>query len=149
MDGRPPSIDASPLAAAAVLRVLHGAFRQQPGQYALALPDYPRAFPRLRIFADNRDALEKDIKAAVALGTLESIRDNPTPWSVVSQIEPLIATVDAINEALAQGKREHALLSIDAKIAEVSRRSTRPMPTPHCATAPCSSCRSSRPSLPG
>jgi hypothetical protein len=63
--------------------------------------------------------LEKDIKAAVALGTLESIRDNPAPWGVVSQIEPLIATVDAINEALAQGKREHALLSIDAKIAEV------------------------------
>jgi hypothetical protein len=40
---------------------------------------------------------------------------------VVSQIEPLIATVDAINEALAQGKREHALLSIDAKIAEVEQ----------------------------
>lgn len=49
---------ASPLAAAAVLRVLHGAFRQQPGQYALALPDYPRVLPRLRIFAEARDALD-------------------------------------------------------------------------------------------
>lgn len=54
---------ASPLAAAAVLRVLHGAFRQQPGQYALALPDYPRAFPRLRIFAEARDALDALVAA--------------------------------------------------------------------------------------
>lgn len=53
----------SPLAAAAVLRVLHGAFRQQPGQYALALPDYPRAFPRLRIFTESRDALDSLVTA--------------------------------------------------------------------------------------
>lgn len=61
---------ASPLAAAAVLRVLHGAFRQQPGQYALALPDYPRAFPRLRIFADNRDALDWLVAATTDHATL-------------------------------------------------------------------------------
>lgn len=54
---------AAPLAAAAVLRVLHGAFRQQSGQYALALPDYPRAFPRLRIFAESRDALDALVSA--------------------------------------------------------------------------------------
>ena len=87
--------------------------------YKTQRPTWQRLLDALERYADNRDALEKDIKAAVALGTLESIRDNPTPWGVVSQIEPLIATVDAINEALAQGKREHALLSIDAKIAEV------------------------------
>jgi hypothetical protein len=89
--------------------------------YKTQRPTWQRLLDALERYADNRDALEKDIKAAVALGTLESIRDNPTPWSVVSQIEPLIATVDAINEALAQGKREHALLSIDAKIAEVEQ----------------------------
>jgi len=87
--------------------------------YKTQRPTWQRLLDALERYVDNRDALEKDIKAAVALGTLESIRDNPTPWGVVSQIEPLIATVDAINEALAQGKREHALLSIDAKIAEV------------------------------
>jgi len=89
--------------------------------YKTQRPTWQRLLDALERYADNRDALEKDIKAAVALGTLESIRDNPTPWGVVSQIEPLIATVDAINEALAQGKREHALLSIDAKIAEVEQ----------------------------
>ena len=89
--------------------------------YKTQRPTWQRLLDALERYADNRDALERDIKAAVALGTLESIRDNPTPWSVVSQIEPLIATVDAINEALAQGKREHALLSIDAKIAEVEQ----------------------------
>lgn len=61
---------ASPLAAAAVLRVLHGAFRQQPGQYALALPDYPRAFPRLRIFAESRDALDTLVGSTEAHPTL-------------------------------------------------------------------------------
>ena len=87
--------------------------------YKTQRPTWRRLLDALERYADNRDALEKDIKAAVALGTLESIRDNPTPWGVVSQIEPLIATVDTLNEALAQGEREHALLSIDAKIAEV------------------------------
>ena len=87
--------------------------------YKTQRPTWQRLLDALERYVDNRDALEKDIKAAVALGTLESIRDNPTPWGVVSQIEPLIATVDTLNEALAQAKREHALLSIDAKIAEV------------------------------
>ena len=85
--------------------------------YKTQRPTWQRLLDALERYADNRDALEKDIKAAVALGTLESIRDNPTPWGLVSQIEPLIATVDTLNEALAQGEREHALLSIDAKIA--------------------------------
>ncbi|MDK2126594.1 type I-F CRISPR-associated endoribonuclease Cas6/Csy4 [Parachitinimonas caeni] len=47
-----------PLAAAAVLRALHGAFRNAPGRYALALPCYPRsAFRLLRIFGGNGDDL--------------------------------------------------------------------------------------------
>lgn len=88
--------------------------------YKTQRPTWQRLLDALERYADNRDTLDKDLQAAVALGTLESIRDNPTPWGVVSQIEPLIATVDTLNEASwAQGKREHALLSIDAKIAEV------------------------------
>ncbi len=75
----------------------------------------------LERFEPNREVLDKDVKAAVALSNLEGIRDNPNPWSTVSQIEPFITTVDTVNEALAQRKREHALLSIDAKIAEVDK----------------------------
>ena len=53
----------SPVAAAIVLRVLHGVFRHQPGQYALALPDFPRTFPRMRVFAQSRDELDRLVAA--------------------------------------------------------------------------------------
>lgn len=48
----------SPITAALALRVLHGVFGLYPGLYALALPDYPRSFPRLRVFATSREALD-------------------------------------------------------------------------------------------
>lgn len=54
---------ASPLAAALVLRALHGVFRHSPGRYALALPDYPRGFTRLRVFAETRDDLDRLVTA--------------------------------------------------------------------------------------
>lgn len=73
---------ASPLAAAAVLRVLHGAFRQQPGQYALALPDYPRAFPRLRIFAESREALDSLVARTEAHPTLTAHAGYSYPHTV-------------------------------------------------------------------
>jgi len=38
----------------------------------------------------------------------------------VKRIEPLVATVQAVNDQLAQDKREKALLSIDAKIHEAT-----------------------------
>ncbi|CAI09087.1 BREX system P-loop protein BrxC [Aromatoleum aromaticum] len=89
--------------------------------YKTQRPTWQRLLDALERYADNHDALDKNIHAAAALGTLESLRDNSAPWGMVSQIEPLIATVDAINEELAQGRREHALLSVDAKIAEVEQ----------------------------
>lgn len=49
----------SPITAALALKVLHGVFGLYPGQYALALPDYPRSFPRLRVFAASREALDQ------------------------------------------------------------------------------------------
>lgn len=87
--------------------------------YKTQRSSWQRMLEALERYADNRDALDKNVQAAAALGTLESIRDSPAPWGMISQIEPLIASLDAINEELAQGKREYALLSIDAKIAEV------------------------------
>lgn len=73
-------------------------------------------------FADNRDALIKDAKAAAALADLESIRDNSAPYGQISRIEPLIASVETVNLQIAQDKRERALLSIDHKIAEVQKK---------------------------
>lgn len=53
----------SPIVAALALKVLHGVFGLHPGQYALALPDYPRSFPRLRVFAQSREALDRLVGA--------------------------------------------------------------------------------------
>ena len=76
----------------------------------------------LRAFADNREVLNKQPQAAAALAELTEIRDNPKPYGQVNRIEPLLATVTAANEQLAQEKREKALLSLDSKIAEVQAR---------------------------
>lgn len=56
----------SPITAALALKVLHGVFGLYPGQYALALPDYPRSFPRLRVFAASREALDRLVTATEA-----------------------------------------------------------------------------------
>lgn len=53
----------SPITAAQALKALHGVFGLYQGQYALALPDYPRSFPRLRVFAASREALDRLVTA--------------------------------------------------------------------------------------
>lgn len=84
----------------------------------------------LRAFADNREALNKAPQAAAALAELSQIRDNPKPYAQINRIEPLLATVTAANEQLAQEKRERALLSLDEKIAEVQSKLAATAATP-------------------
>ncbi len=69
-------------------------------------------------------------QAAAALIDLAQIRDNPKPYGQVNRIEPLLASVTAINEQLAQEKRERALLSLDAKLAEVQAKLETAAATP-------------------
>ncbi len=76
----------------------------------------------LQAVSDNKEALKKVPQAATALSDLMQIRDNPKPYSQVNRIDPLLATVMAVNEQLAQDKREKSLLSLDEKIAEVQKR---------------------------
>lgn len=50
----------TPVLAGAALKVLHRAFREEPGHYALALPGHARQpFAVLRVFAEGRDQLDK------------------------------------------------------------------------------------------
>ena len=84
----------------------------------------------LRAFADNGEALNKVPQAAAALSELTQIRDTAKPYGKVNRIEPLIAAVTAVNEQLAQEKRERALLSIDEKIVEVQAKLTAVAATP-------------------
>lgn len=87
--------------------------------YKTQITAWRKLLEGLHAFADNREALNKLPPAAAALTELAQIRDNPKPYGQVNRIEPLLATVTAANEQLAQDKREKALLSIDSKIAEV------------------------------
>lgn len=89
--------------------------------YKTQITTWRRMLEALEGFADNHDALVKDTKAAAALTELETIRDNAAPYGQINRIEPLIATVDAVNNQIAQARREKALLSIDHKIAEVQK----------------------------
>ena len=89
--------------------------------YKTQIAPWRRMLEALEGFADNHDALLKDAKAAAALTDLEAIRDNPAPYGQISRIEPLIATVETVNDHISQGKREKAQLSIDNKIAEVPK----------------------------
>ena len=73
-------------------------------------------------FSDNREALNKDSQAAAGLAELIQIRDNLKPYGLISKIEPLLATVTAVNEQLAKVQREKALQAIDEKIIEVQSK---------------------------
>ena len=90
--------------------------------YKTQITAWRKLLDGLRAFADNREALNKVPAAASALAELTGIRDNPKPFGQVNRIEPLLATVGATNEKLAQEKREKALLSIEGKIAEVQAK---------------------------
>ncbi|MDP2405091.1 MAG: BREX system P-loop protein BrxC [Hydrogenophaga sp.] len=90
--------------------------------YKTQITAWRKLLEGLRTFADNREALNKLPHVATALADLAQIRDNSKPYALVNRIEPLLATVTAANEQLAQEKREKALLSLDSKIAEVQAK---------------------------
>ncbi|GAB6046505.1 BREX system P-loop protein BrxC [Methyloparacoccus murrellii] len=89
--------------------------------YKTQLPTWRKLLEALTGFGDNRDLLLKASASAAALAELEAIRENPAPYGQVSRIDGLIKTVDSVNEAAAQDKREQALKSIDAQLAEVGK----------------------------
>ncbi|MEF8754482.1 MAG: BREX system P-loop protein BrxC [Accumulibacter sp.] len=87
--------------------------------YKTQLPTWRKLLDALTGFAENRDVLLKLPAVATSLADLESIRDHPAPYDQIPRIEALIKIVEGVNETAAQAKRERALKSIDAKIAEV------------------------------
>ena len=89
--------------------------------YTTQLTTWRRMLESLQRFEPNRPALIKEAVAANALQQLEAIRDNPTPYSQINQIEALIQSVEAVNIKMVDSKREYALLLLEKKIAEVSQ----------------------------
>jgi len=74
--------------------------------------------------------LIKDAAAASALSKLEAIRANPNPYGQVNQIEALVTALEKANEVLAAERREKALTSIDAKLAEAAQALDAAQATP-------------------
>lgn len=89
--------------------------------YTTQLSTWTRMLDTLRRVADNHDALQKDPTASAALSQLTRIRDNPNPYGQISQIEPLVASLEQVNETLAAQRRTHALQSLAAKLAEATQ----------------------------
>ena len=87
--------------------------------YTTQIASWRRMLESLQRFEPNRPALIKEVAAATALQQLEAIRDNPMPYQQINQIETLIQSVEAVNVKLVDAKREHALLLLEKKIAEV------------------------------
>ena len=98
--------------------------------YKTQITAWRKLLDGLRAFADNLEALKKEPQAAAALTDLEKIRDNPKPYGQVNRIEPLLASVTSINEALAAEKRARALLSVDEKLTEVQAKLSAVAATP-------------------
>lgn len=77
-----------PTAASAIVRVMHGAFRQAPGQYALAMPNHQR-LPHsvLRVFASTRDELDalieniREAKPLIEQGLIQYPRSVPDHYA--------------------------------------------------------------------
>ncbi|MFM2406352.1 MAG: hypothetical protein RL223_4232 [Pseudomonadota bacterium] len=98
--------------------------------YGQQLPTWRKMLEALELFNANRSALASDVKATAALKDLEALRTNPAPYASISRIEPLLATVQAINDQVAGDRRSHALQSIDHKIAEVQAELDRTQASP-------------------
>lgn len=89
--------------------------------YKTQITIWRRMLEGLQRFEPNRPALIKESVAVNALQQLETIRDNLTPYAQINQIEALIQSVEAVNEKLVESKREHALVLMEKKIAEVAQ----------------------------
>ena len=90
--------------------------------YKTQISAWRKLLSGLEQFADNRDALNREPQAASALTELIQIRDNLKPYGLISKIEPLLATVTAVNEQLAKVQREKVLQAINEKIIEVQSK---------------------------
>jgi hypothetical protein len=88
--------------------------------YKTQAPIWSRMLEALVGFADNHTELTKDAGAAAAIAELDRIYVNKNPYSQVNKIEGLLATVEKVNETLAEECRTRAIATIDNKITEAT-----------------------------
>jgi hypothetical protein len=73
-------------------------------------------------FARNRKALEKDESALAVLTKLQTIYEKARPYREIRDVDPLIETINKVNQKLIDDKREHAQMRIDARIERVKQQ---------------------------
>ena len=73
-------------------------------------------------FDRNRIALEKDTGAMAALQKLETIYNKERPYRDIREVEPLIESINKVNEALLMEKRTHAKSRIEHRIEQVQQQ---------------------------
>lgn len=75
----------------------------------------------LQNFDKNKQALEREDKAAKALTELQQIHLIEAPYNQLHKVSGLISTVSQINDALIGERRDHAIERLDLKIQQLQQ----------------------------
>lgn len=93
-------------------RDLHEFFTKQ-------LPSWNKLCTAITQFEKNRSALERNEKAGSALKKLHNLYNSDTPYDQLHKVTEWVEQVEAVNKALLQEKRTHALERVDEKITQL------------------------------
>ncbi len=99
------------------------AFEDLDSFYGSQLTTWQKMVQALDIhYRANLTALERDPTAQPALQQLNTIRSDPSPYGQINKIEPLLHTLQEVNETILAEKREHGLQRMDNRLCMVSAR---------------------------
>lgn len=85
--------------------------------YTKQKPTWEKLRKALDEFDDNGEMLKGNAEAGPAYSRMQEILKAPAPYGLLKEVEALIQTVRAANDALIEEKRKQALAKIDEKIA--------------------------------
>ncbi len=83
-------------------------------------PVWDKLNKALSSFEPNRPELEKDKEASAALQRLAEIRNAPSPFGLLHEVEALVTKIDQVNTAAIARVRSHVLGHIDNQIERVT-----------------------------
>lgn len=72
-----------------------------------------------RYFQPNREELEKDENALPALKRMDEILFSPSPYGMLKEVNPLVSTVEKVNDQIVGKARERATVQVDKGISQV------------------------------
>ena len=72
-------------------------------------------------FDKNRQALDREEKAAAALKELNDIHESASPYNRLHEVSQLMSTVGHVNNSLVSEKRDHAIERVDLKVQQLQQ----------------------------